>query len=66
VNLTSVHQILIASAIVLAAIFAVRSALLFAHGGGTLALGLALGAAALAVALGFYLRAFRRKPAAKP
>ena len=60
-QLLAAHQILIASAIALAALFGVRSLVIFARGGGSGALGLALASIALACALGFYLRSVRAK-----
>lgn len=64
-KLVVVHQILIASAIGLCAIFGLRSIVVGVrdHSGGTVALGVASFAAL--VGLAFYLRAFRRKLAAK-
>ncbi len=55
------HQVLIASAIALAAIFGLRSAVLFSRGGG--AADLALAAASLLVAAGLvlYFRTVRAK-----
>lgn len=58
-KLIVVHQILIGSAIFLAVVFALRSAVLFARGGEPLSLALAILAAAIGAALGLYLRALR-------
>jgi hypothetical protein len=55
------HQILIGSAIGLAAIFAIRAIVLFARGEGALNLALAAAAAAVGGALGVYLRSVRAK-----
>jgi hypothetical protein len=60
-RLIVVHQILIASAIALAALFAIRAAVLFARGGGPANLGLTLAASAVGAALLLYLQSFRRK-----
>ena len=65
-NLRLVHQILIGSAIGLAAIFAIRSVALFARGGQPLDLAVAIGALAIGVALGLYLRSVRAKWARDP
>lgn len=55
------HQILIGAAIGLAALFAIRSAVLFARGEGAANLALAIAAAIVGAALGAYLRALRAK-----
>jgi hypothetical protein len=55
------HQILIGSGIVLATLFAVRSAFMFGRGGETSELVLALASVLVAVGLGFYLRMVRAK-----
>lgn len=61
-RLIVVHQILIASAIGLAAIFAARSLVLFfAHGAGAVHIGLAAAALAIGAALAAYLRKVREK-----
>lgn len=60
-NLRNVHQILIVAAGGLAAIFALRSLVMFARGQGVLALGIALASSAFGVGMLLYLRAFRRK-----
>jgi len=65
VNLTRVHQIVIAAAGVLAALFSFRSLLNFSRGAGMTQLGLALAAAALAVGAVTYLRHYRRKLAGR-
>ncbi len=55
------HQILIGSAIGLAAFFALRAAALFARGEGSAHLGVAIGAAIAGALLGLYLRALRAR-----
>ncbi|MBM4377448.1 MAG: hypothetical protein FJ095_20405 [Deltaproteobacteria bacterium] len=60
-NLRNVHQILIVAAASLAALFALRSFVMFARGDGALTLGLALASAAFGVAMTVYLRRFRAK-----
>ncbi|MFS8065525.1 MAG: hypothetical protein ACMG6S_04050 [Byssovorax sp.] len=55
------HQVLIASAIALAAIFGVRSAVIFGRGGGGANLGLAAVSLLLAVALALYFRTVRAR-----
>jgi hypothetical protein len=55
------HQILIGSAIGLAAIFALRALVVFARGGEPLNLAFAIAAAAVGGALWLYLRAVRAK-----
>ncbi len=60
-QLLAVHQLLIASAIALAALFGVRSLVIFARGGGSGALVLAVASLALAGALGLYLRKVRAR-----
>jgi hypothetical protein len=60
-RLIVVHQILIASAIGLAVLFAVRAVVLFARGEGSVNLALAIAAAAIGAGLGVYLRSARRK-----
>jgi len=53
------HQILIGSAIALAVIFGLRSAVLFLHGAGAGSLALAIASLVVAGALGLYFRAVR-------
>ncbi len=60
-QLIVVHQILIASAIALAGLFGLRSAVLFARGQGPLYLGLAVGSFVVAAALSVYLRKVRAR-----
>jgi hydrogenase-4 membrane subunit HyfE len=60
-QLLAVHQILIASAIVLAVLFGLRSLVLFVHEGGSPELLLAACSLALAGALGLYLRKVRAR-----
>jgi hypothetical protein len=60
-NLGKVHQLLISAALGLAVLFAARSSVLFARGAGSMELVLAIASAGVAVALGVYLRRFRRK-----
>ena len=55
------HQVLIASAIALAAIFGVRSAVLFGREGGASNLGLAAVSLLFAVALALYFRTVRAR-----
>jgi uncharacterized sodium:solute symporter family permease YidK len=55
------HQVLIAAAIGLAAIFSARGALLFSRGQGTVHLGMAIGAAIIGTLLIGYLRTVRAK-----
>ena len=55
------HQILIASAIALASIFGLRSAVLFGRSGGGVNLALAFVSALLAVGLVLYFRTVRAK-----
>ena len=55
------HQILIASAIALAAIFGLRSAVLFGRAGGSANLALACASALAAAGLVLYLRTVRAK-----
>ncbi len=64
-NLTKVHQIVIAAAAGLAALFTLRSAMLYVRTGAVAELALALAAAVVALGLAGYLRQFRRKLAAK-
>ena len=60
-RLRQVHQLLIASAIGLCAVFALRGAVLWRRGEGTVHAAMAAGAVVVGVALAFYLRAVRRK-----
>jgi len=60
-QLLAAHQILIASAVALAALFGVRSVVAFARGGGTQDLALGLVSFVIAVALGLYFRTVRAK-----
>jgi hypothetical protein len=60
-QLLAVHQILVGAAIALATLFGVRSLVIFARGGGSGALVLAVASLALAGALGLYLRTVRAK-----
>ncbi len=60
-KLIVIHQILIASAIGLAVIFGVRSIVMFSRSGASNDVLLALVSAAVAVALGLYLRKVRAK-----
>jgi hypothetical protein len=60
-KLTAVHQILVASAVALAGLFALRSLWMFTRSGQALDGVLAAVGAALGVAAVLYLRAFRRK-----
>ena len=60
-QLLVVHQILIASAIGLCAIFGLRSLIVFARGGDTVELALAGAAVAVGTALVFYLRKVRAR-----
>jgi hypothetical protein len=55
------HQILVGSALALALLFGVRSLVIFARGGGSGALVLAVAAIAVAGALGLYLRKVRAR-----
>ncbi len=55
------HQVLIASAIALAVIFGVRSAVIFGRGGGGSSLGLAAVSLLLAVVLALYFRTVRAR-----
>lgn len=55
------HQILIAAAIGLSAIFGVRAVVLFSRGGGAENLGLAAASIVLAVGLTVYFRTVRAK-----
>lgn len=55
------HQVLIASAIALAAIFGVRSAVIFSRGGSASDLGLAAVSLLFAVGLALYFRTVRAK-----
>lgn len=55
------HQVLIASAIALATIFGLRSAVMFSRGGGGASLALAVASLLVAVALAFYFRVVRAK-----
>ena len=55
------HQVLIASAIALAAIFGARSAVLFSRGGGASNLGLAALSLVFAVGLALYFRTVRAR-----
>ncbi len=55
------HQVLIASAIALASIFGLRSAVLFSRGGGAVNLALAAASLLVAAALGLYFRTVRAK-----
>ncbi|MEZ4438109.1 MAG: hypothetical protein R3B72_03430 [Polyangiaceae bacterium] len=59
--LSTVHQILIAGAIVMDAIYALRALVLFARGGGPADLLKAAVATVIGVGLGLYLRRFREK-----
>jgi hypothetical protein len=60
-QLLVVHQILIASAIALAVLFGLRSAAIFARGGGAADLALAAASLAVAAALYLYFRKVREK-----
>ncbi len=60
-RLTTVHQILIAGAVVLAALYAVRSVVVFARAGQTISLLYALGGVVAALGAANYLRRFRAK-----
>ena len=60
-NLRTVHQVFIVAAGALAAIFALRSFVLFARGGGALPLVLGLVSAAVGVGAGVYFKRFRAK-----
>jgi hypothetical protein len=60
-RLIVVHQILIASAIALAALFALRALVLFQRGEGASNLALALASGAVGAALALYLRSVRAK-----
>jgi hypothetical protein len=55
------HQVLIASAIALATIFGLRSAVLFSRGGGASSLALAAASLLVAAGLALYFRAIRAK-----
>jgi hypothetical protein len=63
-QLLAAHQILIGSAIVLAALFGVRGVALFARGASVVNLGLALASFALAAVLVVYFRTLRARWAA--
>ena len=65
-GLRTVHQVLIAAAGGLGVLFGLRSLWMFAHGGGVGALAVACASVAFAVAMGGYLRHFRRKLASAP
>lgn len=60
-RLIVVHQILIASAIALAALFGARALVLFGRGEGALNLALALASAVIGAALALYLARLRKK-----
>ena len=60
-KLTTVHQVLIISAMALGVIVSVRSVYVFAVGGKVVELALGVGAGVFAVVLGLYLRKFRMK-----
>lgn len=64
-KLTVVHQILIASAIGLCAIFGLRSIVIGVRDGSGLAIGLGIVSLAALAGLALYLRSFRAKLAAK-
>jgi positive regulator of sigma E activity len=64
-SLATLHQVLIASAAALAALFALRSLSFFSRGAGAHALALAIGAISVTVAALVYLRRFRRKLAGR-
>jgi hypothetical protein len=64
-KLIVMHQILIASAIGLALIFAIRSIVMFSRSGASNDVFLAVLSALVAVALGMYLRKVRAKWAAE-
>lgn len=64
-KLTLVHQILIAGAIGLCAIFGVRSIVVGARAGSAASIGLGLVSLVALVALALYLRRFRAKLAEK-
>jgi hypothetical protein len=64
VNLRTVHQVLIVAAGSLAAVFALRSCVMFARGGGVTNVLLGLASALVGVAAFLYFRRFRRKLAA--
>jgi hypothetical protein len=61
VTLLVAHQILVAAAIAMALLFGVRSAALFARGGGATELAIAIASFVAAAALGVYLRRVRAK-----
>jgi hypothetical protein len=60
-KLIFVHQILIASAICLSALFAVRALVLFARGGAAENLAFGIASAVVGAALGLYLGKIRRR-----
>lgn len=64
-KLTVVHQILIASAIGLCAIFGLRSIVIGARTGSGLSIALGIASVVVLVGLAVYLRRFRAKLAAK-
>jgi hypothetical protein len=64
-KLTAVHQILIAGAIGMCAIFGVRSIVVGARDGSGLTIGLGVASFAALVGLALYLRRFRAKLAEK-
>lgn len=55
------HQVLIAAAIALSALFGVRGVVVFTRGGGAANLGIAIASLLVATLLSLYLRAVRAK-----
>jgi len=64
-KLTTVHQVLMGGVVALCLIFAVRGVMSFARGGAAIDLAGGLTAVVVAVAVGVYLRNFRRKLAVR-